>query len=119
MLKQNGTIFAQYPVRRFGGAFCQERQLFGGSDRRNWMVGEHAPDRKSGRPDGTLHPGSWLMPQTAGGIASRNNIYGSGATTFAITGGVGEALGVTNENDRHFVLTAYMLGFGIAQLALA
>lgn len=30
---------------------------------------------------------------------------------------MGEALGVTNENDRHFVLTAYMLGFGIAQLA--
>ena len=88
MLKQNGTIFAQYPVRRFGGAFCQERQLFGGSDRRNWMVGEHAPDRKSGRPDGTLHPGSWLLPGVAGGMASRNNIAGAGATTFAVTGGV-------------------------------
>jgi hypothetical protein len=88
MLKQNGTIFAQYPVRRFGGAFCQERQLFGGSDRRNWMVGEHAPDRKSGRPDGTLHPGSWLLPGVAGGMASRNNIAGAGTTTFAVTGGV-------------------------------
>jgi DHA1 family bicyclomycin/chloramphenicol resistance-like MFS transporter len=30
---------------------------------------------------------------------------------------MGEALGVMNENDRHFVLTAYMLGFGLAQLA--
>ena len=30
---------------------------------------------------------------------------------------MGEALGVTNENDRHFVLTAYMLGFGAAQIA--
>ena len=30
---------------------------------------------------------------------------------------MGAALGVLNENDRHFVLTAYMLGFGIAQLA--
>ena len=30
---------------------------------------------------------------------------------------MGEALGIMNENDRHFVLTAYMLGFGIAQLA--
>lgn len=30
---------------------------------------------------------------------------------------MGEALGVMNENDRHYVLTAYMLGFGIAQLA--
>lgn len=29
---------------------------------------------------------------------------------------MGEALGVENENDRHFVLGAYMLGFGIAQL---
>lgn len=88
MLKQNGTIFAQYPVRRFGGAFCQERQLFGRTDGRNWMVGEHAPDRKSGRPDGTLHPGSWLLPGVAGGMASRNNIAGAGATTFAVTGGV-------------------------------
>lgn len=30
---------------------------------------------------------------------------------------MGEALGVMNENDRHFVLTAYMLGFGAAQIA--
>ncbi|WP_196258774.1 multidrug effflux MFS transporter [Pelagibacterium limicola] len=30
---------------------------------------------------------------------------------------MGDALGVTNENDRHFVLGAYMLGFGTAQLA--
>lgn len=30
---------------------------------------------------------------------------------------MGEALGVLHENDRQFVLTAYMLGFGIAQLA--
>ncbi|SIQ84078.1 MFS transporter, DHA1 family, bicyclomycin/chloramphenicol resistance protein [Paracoccus thiocyanatus] len=30
---------------------------------------------------------------------------------------MGHALGVADENDRHFVLTAYMLGFGAAQLA--
>ena len=30
---------------------------------------------------------------------------------------MGEALGVMNENDRHYVLTAYMLGFGAAQIA--
>jgi len=30
---------------------------------------------------------------------------------------MGEALGVLNENDRHYVLTSYMLGFGLAQLA--
>lgn len=30
---------------------------------------------------------------------------------------MGEALGVLHENDRQFVLTTYMLGFGIAQLA--
>jgi DHA1 family bicyclomycin/chloramphenicol resistance-like MFS transporter len=29
---------------------------------------------------------------------------------------MGEALGLTNDNDRHFVLGAYMLGFGVAQL---
>lgn len=30
---------------------------------------------------------------------------------------MGEALSVLNENDRHFVITTYMLGFGVAQLA--
>ncbi|MDP1730942.1 MAG: multidrug effflux MFS transporter [Devosia sp.] len=30
---------------------------------------------------------------------------------------MGEALGVTNENERQFVIAAYMLGFGAAQLA--
>ena len=30
---------------------------------------------------------------------------------------MGEALGVTSENERQFVITAYMLGMGAAQLA--
>jgi MFS transporter, DHA1 family, multidrug resistance protein len=30
--------------------------------------------------------------------------------------GIGEALGVTRDNDRQLVITAYLLGFGIAQL---
>ncbi|WP_127143257.1 multidrug effflux MFS transporter [Pelagibacterium montanilacus] len=30
---------------------------------------------------------------------------------------MGEALGVLTENDRHYVLTAYMIGFGLAQIA--
>jgi DHA1 family bicyclomycin/chloramphenicol resistance-like MFS transporter len=30
---------------------------------------------------------------------------------------MGEALGVESENDRQFVISAYMLGFGVAQLA--
>ena len=30
---------------------------------------------------------------------------------------MGAALGVTNENERQLVIAAYMLGFGIAQLA--
>src|SRR5690606_8385698 len=30
---------------------------------------------------------------------------------------MGEALGITDENERQYVIVAYMLGFGIAQLA--
>ena len=30
---------------------------------------------------------------------------------------MGEALGVANENERQFVITAYMIGMGVAQLA--
>lgn len=87
MLKQNGQISNQYPFRSFGGLPATSRQQFG-RQQKSWFVGEHAPDKKSGFPDGTLHPGAWNMPQKAGGMASRNNIKGSGNTTFAITGGV-------------------------------
>ncbi len=30
---------------------------------------------------------------------------------------MGESLGIDSENERQFVVTAYMLGFGLAQLA--
>lgn len=59
------------------------------------MVGEHAPDRKSGRPDGTLSPGNWLLPGTSGGMASRNAISGSGGVTSGITGGVNGSASIT------------------------
>lgn len=94
MLKQNTTIFAQYPVRRFGGALCQEAPLFyQHGAKRNWYASANTSrDLKSGHPTGTLNPGAALFPQKSGGMASRNVIAGAGTTAFAITGGVnGEA----------------------------
>jgi hypothetical protein len=86
MLKQNGQIGNQYPFRYFGGLQATSRQQFGRTALRNWFIGEHAPDKKSGFPDGTLAPGSWVLPQNAGAMASRNNINGTGTTISAITG---------------------------------
>jgi len=66
--------------------------------RRNWFLGEHVPEKKSGVVDGLLHPGSWMLPQKAGGIASRNNAVLAVATTAS------GAMGVNIEGSTSFVL---------------
>lgn len=100
MLKQNTTIFAQYPLRRLGGAFCQERSLFGRTDKRNWFASENTSrDQKSGFPDGTLAPGTALLAQKDGGIASRNNIAGLGVITSSGTLGLNAAGSLSGTGD--------------------
>lgn len=100
MLKQNATIFAQYPVRRFGGLFCQEHSLFGRTDKRNWFASQNlSRDQKSGHTTGTLPPGTALMPQKSGGMASRSQINGTGLATSSITGGVNGEATITGTGD--------------------
>lgn len=100
MLKQNTTIFAQYPLRRFGGAFCQERSMFGRTDKRNWFASENSGrDQKSGFPDGTLPPGTALMAQKSGGIASRNSISGSSTFSLSMAGGVNGVATIAGAGD--------------------
>lgn len=40
-----------------------------------------------GLPLGSVHPSSWAMPSTAGVIASRNNVNGTGGTTGTLQSG--------------------------------
>jgi hypothetical protein len=70
MLKQNQTLFAQYPCRMIGGVFAGERTMFGRGDRRNFHAGEGIDGDKAGIPNGHLAPSSWLLPLKPGGMSA-------------------------------------------------
>lgn len=86
MLLQNGYRDAFTSLRYFGagttnGAYPNiansNWQLTGA--RRNIFMGEAVIDSKASIPDGTRHPVAWQMPQKAGGLSCRNNVYGAGS----------------------------------------
>lgn len=76
-LKQNGVLIAQMPLRFRGGAFCDNRTVFGRSDLRNSNTG--LSSYLAGIPSGYRHPVSWLLPLKPGALSSRNAIDGAGA----------------------------------------
>lgn len=69
------------PLRYFGGVTGQ------GHDRPGWsqpgmtrgVFSNSAWSPKSGRPDGYRPPYTWVIPQEAGGLGSRNIIVGTGS----------------------------------------
>lgn len=85
MLLQNGYSASFGSLRFFGagtinGAYPNVAQNSGylTGQQRNIFMGDADIDPKSSRPDGTRHPVAWQMPQKAGGLSCRNNVYGSG-----------------------------------------
>ena len=73
MLKQNGTILAQYPFRLTGGGIVAgSRAMWGRSELKNMYVSEGITDKKAAIPNGHLAPSAWLLPQEPGGMASHN-----------------------------------------------
>jgi hypothetical protein len=70
MLLQNQTIFAQYPVRLFGGVFAAERSMFGRGGRMNQTAGEGIDDQKASVPNGHLAPSAWILPYKPGGMSA-------------------------------------------------
>lgn len=89
MLWQNTTIYAQYPVRFLSGAtIAGERTLWGQVERRNFYLSEAGIDKTSAIPLGNLPPGTILMPQKSGGMASRGTLAGTGViSSMNLAGG--------------------------------
>ncbi|MEH3106706.1 MAG: multidrug effflux MFS transporter [Sphingomonas fennica] len=72
----------------------------------------HSPERSRAAPD----PGIGFhefVALIAGLMAV--NAFGIDSMLVALPA-IGESLGVTNGNDRQWIITTYMLGFGVAQL---
>jgi len=82
----NYSVLSKDPGRSIGGGSIglgmnrgdfnktsMSRGVFNGV---NW-------EAKSGIPDGYAHPYNWVIPQSSGGMASRNIIIGSGGITSA------------------------------------
>lgn len=57
------------------------RSMYGRSDRVNLFASEGVSDLTSAVPSGHLAPSAWLLPQVAGGMASRNEATMSITTT--------------------------------------
>jgi hypothetical protein len=86
MLKQNTTIYAQYPFRLMGGLGA-ERTMWDQTERRNKFVGEAGWSKYGGTPNGHLSPSSWNLPQKAGGMSSIN--YAGLSIAGTATGALG------------------------------
>lgn len=67
--------------------------------RRNLTAGEGITSDLVGIPSGNLHPNSWMMPQKAGLIASRNSILGEGTIVGAPAGGVNGIATLSGSGD--------------------
>lgn len=88
MLKQNGVLLAQMPMRQFGGAIAGETRTMWRNSR-NMFVG--GIDKKGGYPNGHLAPSAWMLPQKAGSLSAYTSTFGTGS---AVASG---ALGVNIE----------------------
>jgi hypothetical protein len=75
MLKQNGVLLAQMPMRQFGGAIAGETRTMWRSSRNMFAGGI---DQKGGYPNGHLAPSAWLLPQKAGSLSAYTSTFGAG-----------------------------------------
>lgn len=87
MLKQNTSLFAQYPLRMFGGAFAAERAMFGRGFK-NLSAGEGISSQYAAIPSGHLAPSAWALPNKSGYISSR--FYAAGSATATASGVLGK-----------------------------
>lgn len=85
MLKQNGHLHNQLPLRFMGGGTISgNRANFGRGDMRNWFCGGHAPANIAGTPYGYLAPASWRLPMKPGALgATGRTLEGSGTVASA------------------------------------
>lgn len=119
MLKQNGTILAQYPFRLLGGGIAAgSRAVWGRADRINTYASEGIESNIAAVPNGHLAPSAWLLPQSPGGLSSYSEVTGSGVATSSILAVKLAEAGLTGSGDLTAVgelivsLLADMVGSG-------
>jgi hypothetical protein len=78
MLKQNGVLLAQMPLRQFGGAIAGETRTMWRNSR-NMFVG--GIDKRGGYPNGHLAPSAWMLPQKAGSMSAYTSTFGTGSAS--------------------------------------
>jgi hypothetical protein len=107
MLKQNGTIFAQYPFRLTGGgSISGARQMWGRTERNNIFT---AVQSRAAVPNGHLAPSAWILPRVAGGMSSRNEA----TAAISVTGNAAQGINLVGNS----VLTITVNGSAAAVAA--
>ena len=92
MLLGNYSVLYKSPGRFYGGNTGQGKDpaAFGGSGANRGRFNSPDWSALSGAPDGYRPPYTWILPQTAGSLASRNMVVGSGS--LAATGTLAKLL---------------------------
>lgn len=100
MLKQNGTILAQYPFRLLGGGTAAgSRAVWGRTDRINIYASEGIDSNIAAAPNGHLAPSAWVLPQSPGGLSSYGEVTGSGIASSSILAVKLAEAGLTGSGD--------------------
>lgn len=85
MLKRNGTVNAQYPLRLRGGGTAGLKSMFGRSERMNQSIGDGITSQVfSSVPSGYRPPSTWKMSYKNGAMSSYGELYGDGGITADI-----------------------------------
>lgn len=85
MLKRNGTVNAQYPLRLRGGGTADLKSMFGRSERMNQSIGDGITSQVfSSVPSGYRPPSTWKMSYKNGAMSSYDELYGDGGISADI-----------------------------------
>lgn len=101
MLKQNGHLQNQLPLKFMGGGTISgNRANFGRSDRLAWFCGDNTEDNKGGFPYGYRAPGAWLLGLKAGAMSSYGTLFGDGEITpFTMAAGLNADAALDGSGD--------------------
>ncbi len=94
MIIGNITLFSKNPIKFMGGtSLSSERSNFNTSGRNRNIYSQWSATAseisKSSVPNGYIHPYSWVMAQSSGGMALYKNINGIGSANANLAGGMG------------------------------
>ena len=111
MLKQNGVLLAQMPMRQFGGAIAGETRTMWRNSR-NMFVG--GINKKGGYPNGHLAPSAWMLPQKAGSLSAYTSTFGTGSAVASGAMGINATGSASGDSIASAVGELIVSAFGTA-----